>query len=316
MTPTHPVAVVFPGQGSQRKGMLAELASVYPVVVQTFEEASAALNRDLWAIAQQGDGLDRTENTQPVLLTASIALWRLLTSQVTMVPTVMAGHSLGEYSALVAAGAIPFTQAVQLVSRRGQLMQEAVPDGAGAMAAIVGLSDERVIALCETAHLQANNAVVSPANFNAEGQVVIAGNASGVAAASQLAKAEGGKAIPLAVSVPSHCPLMRAAATQFSEALHTLKLTMPSIPVVHNRTGEVAADTANILQCLQEQLYEPVRWHQSMQYIHDQFSIQTTLECGPGVVLSNLVKRLPFGWNPLGLDTPQKLEAAVKALTA
>jgi len=236
-------AFVFPGQGSQKVGMLAELAEQFSVVRDTFAEASAALGFDLWQIAQSGEGLDQTENTQPVLLTASIALWRVWLELGGIAPKYLAGHSLGEYSALVAAEAMTLADAVKLVHLRGKLMQSAVPQGTGAMAAILGLSDEKVIELCQKVNATAaGQGSVEAANYNAQGQVVIAGSTALVQQVMAEAKEQSGKAIALPVSVPSHCTLMKPAAEKFAEALEQTAIELPHLPVIQNVNAEIATD--------------------------------------------------------------------------
>ena len=228
------LAIVFPGQGSQSIGMLSELAASYPLVNETFTQASDVLGYDLWKLSQDGpeDELNRTDRTQPAMLAAGVAVWRVWQQENGALPGVMAGHSLGEYSALVCAGAMEFADAVSLVEERGRCMQSAVPAGVGGMAAILGLDDEAVADVCNRA---AESEVVSPVNFNSPGQVVIAGNAAAVQRAIDLAKEAGAKrALPLAVSVPSHCSLMRPAAEQFAERLAQTSIRTPSIPVIQN----------------------------------------------------------------------------------
>ncbi len=249
---------VFPGQGSQKVGMLAELAEQFSVVQDTFAEASSALGFDLWHIAQSGEGLDQTENTQPVLLTASIALWRVWLELGGIAPKYLAGHSLGEYSALVAAEAMTLADAVKLVHLRGKLMQSAVPQGEGAMAAILGLADEKVIELCQNASATGQGSV-DAANYNAQGQVVIAGTTALVQQVMAEAKEQSGKAIALPVSVPSHCTLMKPAAEKFAEALEQTAIELPHLPVIQNVNAEIATDVAQLRQALTAQLYQSVQ---------------------------------------------------------
>lgn len=306
-------AFVFPGQGSQSVGMLGELAVTQPLVQETFAEASDALGYDLWALTQNGpqEDLNRTDRTQPAILTASIALWRVWQSAADKQPTYVAGHSLGEYSALVAAGCINLADAVKLVEHRGQLMQEAVPAGQGGMAAILGLSDEDVLAACAEA---AQGDVVSAVNFNAPGQVVIAGSAAAVERAIEACKAKGAKrAMALPVSVPSHCALMKPAAERFAEAVEQLSWTAPSIQLVQNVSAAVPADLTVLKQDLLAQLYSPVRWVESMVFLGEQ-GVTDLVECGPGKVLSGLNKRCVKGVNTHNLDTPDALAAARAAL--
>ncbi|KHL73849.1 malonyl CoA-ACP transacylase, partial [Pseudomonas putida] len=259
------LAFVFPGQGSQSLGMLKELGAEKPVIVETFKEASEALGYDLWELVQEGpeEQLNQTDRTQPAILTASIALWRLWLEEGGAQPAFVAGHSLGEYSALVAAGSLSLKDAVKLVKRRGELMQEAVPAGHGAMAAILGLNDDDVKAICAEA---AEDEVVSAVNFNSPGQVVIAGNVAAVNRAIELCKAKGAKrALPLPVSVPSHCALMKPAADRFAEHVNAVEWKAPQIPVVQNVTAAVAADLDTLKQDLLAQLYQPVRWVECVQ---------------------------------------------------
>ena len=307
-------AFVFPGQGSQKVGMLAELAEQFSVVKDTFTEASEAVDFDLWQIAQSGEGLDQTENTQPVLLTASIALWRVWLELGGVAPKFLAGHSLGEYSALVAAEAMTLADAVKLVHLRGKLMQSAVPQGTGAMAEILGLADEKVIELCQKVNASAaGQGSVEAANYNAQGQVVIAGSTALVQQVMAEAKEQSGKAIALPVSVPSHCTLMKPAAEKFAEALEQTAIELPRIPVIQNVNAEIATDVAQLRQALTAQLYQSVQWTRSMQYLQDQ-GIQYVVECGPGTVLSNLAKRLPNIEKAFAIDSKARMEDALNAV--
>ena len=305
-------AFVFPGQGSQKIGMLAELAEQFETIQNTFNEASEAIGFDLWQIAQSGEKLDQTEFTQPVLLTASVALWRLWLELGGVAPKYLAGHSLGEYSALVAAGSLTLADAVKLVNLRGQLMQDAVPQGVGAMAAILGLEDDKVIELCHEA-TQAGEGSVQAANYNAKGQVVVAGNKERVDAVMLLAKENGGKAIALPVSVPSHCSLMKPAAEKFAEALAQTAIEMPSIPVIQNVSAEIAANVDVLRQSLTAQLYESVQWTKTLQFLQDE-GISFIVECGPGNVLANMAKRLPNIEKALPLDSKSRMEDALNTV--
>lgn len=298
-------AFVFPGQGSQKVGMLAELAEQFSGVGQTFAEASDALGFDLWHIAQSGEGLDQTENTQPVLLTASIALWRLWLDLGGLAPKYLAGHSLGEYSALVAAGSMSLADAVKLVNLRGKLMQNAVPQGEGAMAAILGLADDKVVELCQSVSALGQGSVEA-ANYNSQGQVVIAGSTASVQQVMALAKEQSAKAIALPVSVPSHCSLMKPAAEKFAEALEQTAIELPTIPVIQNVNAGIATDVAQLRQALTAQLYQSVQWTLTMQSLQDQ-GIQYIVECGPGTVLSNLAKRLPNIEKAFSIDSKSKI---------
>ena len=305
-------AFVFPGQGSQKVGMLAELAEQFSGVKETFAEASEAIGFDLWHIAQSGEGLNQTEFTQPVLLTASIALWRVWLELGGVAPKYLAGHSLGEYSALVAAGSLSLGDAVKLVNLRGKLMQDAVPQGAGAMAAILGLDDAKVVELCQQVTAQENGSVEA-ANYNAQGQVVIAGATTAVEAVMSLAKENGGKAIALPVSVPSHCSMMKPAAEKFAEALAQTDIQLPKIPVIQNVSAQAATDVDTLRQALTAQLYESVQWTKTMQLLQDQ-GISYIAECGPGNVLANLAKRLPNIEKAFPLDTQSRMEDALNAI--
>lgn len=305
-------AFMFPGQGSQKVGMLAELAEQFRGIQETFAEASEAVGFDLWNIAQSGEGLDQTENTQPILLTASVALWRLWFELGGLAPKFLVGHSLGEYSALVAGGAISLGDAAKLVNLRGQLMQSAVPQGEGAMAAILGLDDAKVVELCQQA-TQNGEGAVEAANYNAAGQVVIAGSHALVQAVMAEAKAQSGKAIALPVSVPSHCSLMKPAAEKFALALEQTAIELPSIPVIQNVNAAIATDVAQLRSALTAQLYQSVQWTKSMQFLQDQ-GIQYVAECGPGNVLANMAKRLPQIEKAFPLDTQTRIEDALNAI--
>lgn len=307
------LAFVFPGQGSQSLGMLAEIGAQQPLICETFGEASDALGYDLWALTQQGpeEQLNQTDKTQPAILAASIALWRLWLAEGGKQPAFVAGHSLGEYSALVAAGSIGFAEAIKLVERRGQLMQQAVPTGQGGMAAILGLEDADVLAACAEA---ANGEVVSAVNFNAPGQVVIAGGAAAVERAIEACKARGAKrAMPLPVSVPSHCALMRPAAEQFAEAVAALAWQAPQIALVQNVSAAVPADLDTLKRDLLAQLYSPVRWVETVQFLAAQ-GVTELIEPGPGKVLAGLNKRCVKGINTHSLETPDAFAAARAAL--
>lgn len=309
---TGSLAFVFPGQGSQAVGMLGELAAE-PLIIDTFAEASAALGYDLWALCQQGpaEQLNQTDKTQPAILTASVALWRLWCARTDVRPAFVAGHSLGEYSALVAAGSLDLAAAARLVARRGELMQQAVPAGTGAMAAILGLEDADVQAACAEV---AQGEVVSAVNFNAPGQVVIAGAAAAVERAIEACKARGAKrALPLPVSVPSHCDLMRPAAEQFAADIEAVGLRAPQIPLVQNVTATAVADLAELKQNLLAQLYSPVRWVESMVWLGEQ-GVGELVECGPGKILAGLNKRCLKGAGNHGLDTPDALASALAEL--
>ncbi|MEF1217119.1 ACP S-malonyltransferase [Photobacterium damselae] len=283
--------IVFPGQGSQAVGMLAELAEQFPIVQATFAEASEVLGYDLWALVQNGpaEDLNQTHRTQPALLTASVAIWRVWQEKGGEQPTVLAGHSLGEYSALVCVGVIDFKEAVKLVELRGQLMQEAVPAGVGAMSAIIGLDNDAIAKACADA---AEDQVCSPVNFNSPGQVVIAGNKEAVDRANALCKEAGAKrALLLPVSVPSHCELMKPAADKLAVALENMTFNTPAIPVINNADVATETDPAAIKLALVKQLYGPVRWTESVERMAAE-GIEELLEMGPGKVLTGLTKRI------------------------
>lgn len=304
------LAFVFPGQGSQSVGMLAELASAESQVEATFAEASAALGYDLWKIVAEGpaEELNQTHITQPAMLSAGIAVWRIWQAKGGATPAVMAGHSLGEYTALVAAGAIAFADAVALVAERGKLMQEAVPAGTGSMAAILGLEDAQVIEVCANA---AQGEVVSAVNFNANGQVVIAGQVAAVERAVELAKEAGAKrAVILPVSVPSHCELMKPAAEKLAERLAAITVSAPQIPVINNADVSKASDADSIRDALVRQLYSPVRWVETVQAMAGE-GVDTLIECGPGKVLVGLNKRIVKEMNTAALFDPAGFEAAL-----
>ena len=300
------LAFVFPGQGSQSVGMLADVAEKFPEIKVTFDEASEVLGVDLWALIQEGPAevLNRTDMTQPALLTASVALWRIWSEQGGASPAFMSGHSLGEYSALVCAGALDFKDAVKLVNKRGLFMQAAVPAGKGAMAAIIGLDDAAI----ETACAQAEQGeVVSAVNYNSPGQVVIAGQTDAVNRAIDLCKEAGAKrALPLPVSVPSHCALMKPAADQLAAELETITIKAPVIPVVQNVTAAVTTDPETIKANLVQQLYRPVLWVDCVNFMAGN-GIERMLECGPGKVLSGLNKRISRGLEVATVADPELL---------
>jgi len=305
---------VFPGQGSQKAGMLSELAEVHPVVVDTFALASEVLGKDLWQIAQDNpDGLlDQTHFTQPVLLATSVAIWRAWMAKQAPLPDMLAGHSLGEYSALVCAGVLSFEDAIALVHKRGQYMQSAVPAGTGGMAAIIGMDDSRIDALCRSA---AGDGVVAPANFNSPGQTVIAGDRDAVERAMAACKEAGAKrALPLNVSVPSHCALMKSAAEALAADLAAIDFKKPELPVVQNINGRASKELSEIRDNLLKQLYMPVQWVDTIYCMRD-FGIGKVVECGPGKVLGGLIKRIQPEISCFNTDTPDALTEAVDGLS-
>jgi [acyl-carrier-protein] S-malonyltransferase len=304
------LAFVFPGQGSQSLGMLAELASEFAVVKATFEEASAGAGVDLWALSQQGpdEALNRTENTQPALLAAGVAVWRVWQEQGGAAPSQLAGHSLGEYAALVCAGALSLHDAAGLVSERGRLMQAAVPQGVGAMAAILGGDDAQIAQVCAEV---AQGQVVAPANFNAPGQLVIAGHSEAVdRAIARLAEVGVRKAVKLAVSVPSHCALMRGAADELTKKFDTISWSQPKIPVIQNAEAKSYDSLEHIRAALARQLYMPVRWTDCMHAIASR-GVTRVAECGPGKVLIGLLKRIERSLDGRALGGPAELSQAL-----
>jgi [acyl-carrier-protein] S-malonyltransferase len=307
---TDSLAFVFPGQGSQSVGMLAELSELHPLVKDAFREASDGAGVDLWALSQGGpeEMLDRTEYTQPALLAAGVAVWRLWQSRGGAQPVLLAGHSLGEYSALVAAGALSLADGAHLVRLRGQLMQEAAPAGTGAMAAVLGAEDAVVVDACREA---SGDEVVVPANYNSPGQVVIGGHAAAVDRALALLAERGvRKAVKLAVSVPSHTPLMREAANRLSETMAGMRWHAPKIPVVQNVDAEVHEGVQSIRDALVRQLYLPVQWTGCVQALAARGATRIG-ECGPGKVLAGLVKRIDKSLDARALGTPADLDAAL-----
>ena len=303
------LAFVFPGQGSQSVGMLADLAAAHGDVRATFDEASQGAGVDLWALSQQGpeDQLNRTENTQPALLAASVAVWRVWQKQGGAQPTQLSGHSLGEYSALVCAGALSLHDAAALVAERGRLMQAAVPTGVGAMAAILGGDDEQIAAVCAEV---AQGQIVAPANFNSPGQLVIAGHTEAVdRALAKLAELGIRKAVKLAVSVPSHSALMREAADKLGERMTSITWQLPTIPVVQNAEARSYTSLDDIRGALQRQLYLPVRWTECVQALVSGGATRIA-ECGPGKVLAGLIKRIDKSVETRAIGTPGDLDAA------
>lgn len=305
------IACVFPGQGSQSVGMLTELSVAFPVVRETFEELSDTLGVDYWEMAQNGprEALDSTENTQPVMLAAGVAVWRAWDDNRGCRPLVMAGHSFGEYAALVCAGALQFAPAARLAQTRGRLMQTAVAEGEGAMAAILGLQDRVVIELCAQA---ARDEVVAAVNFNSPGQVVIAGHATAVKRAMALAsEVRAKRVLPLAVSVPAHCRLMEPAARELAKHLAQTPFTRPCIPVLHNADVASYEDPADIMDALTRQLYSPVRWSETIREMAGE-GAEAIFELGPGKVLTGLNKRIDRTLRGVCVQDPISLENALK----
>lgn len=307
------LAFVFPGQGSQSVGMLSGMAEAFPLVGETFEQASDALGFDLWKLVQEGpvEDLNQTHNTQPAMLAAGVAMWRVWCEQTSVRPDWMAGHSLGEYTALVCSSAISFEEGIKLVAERGRLMQEAVPAGVGAMAAIIGLENHVVVKVCADS---AEDEIVSAVNFNAPGQVVIAGNVAAVERAMVAAKEAGAKrALPLPVSVPSHCALMESAAEKLDMKLQQINIEIPKMTLIHN--VDVASHNASevIRNALKEQLFKPVRWVDAIRYMHDQ-GVTHFVECGPGKVLMGLNKRIVKEADHMTMYDPATLEKVLEQL--
>ena len=284
------LAFIFPGQGSQSLGMLSDLSDNFPIVKEVFTEASDALGFDLWALTQEDqEALNQTQNTQPAMLAAGYATYRALTSETELSPICMAGHSLGEYTALVASGSLGFTDGIKLVRTRAELMQSAVPAGVGAMAAILGLEDEVVVKVCAD---YTGEGIVEAVNFNSNGQVVIAGNKEAVDATCEAMKAAGAKrAVILPVSVPSHCSLMDDAATVFANAVEVVRFSMGDVDVLHNVDAAKATDTSDIKAKLVAQLHKPVLWTGTVKVMHN-MGVEKLVESGPGKVLAGLTRRI------------------------
>jgi [acyl-carrier-protein] S-malonyltransferase len=307
------LAFVFPGQGSQKIGMLAELASLNPTVEATFKEASDVLDYDLWQMIQQGEQADinLTERTQPMLLASSVAIWRLWNEKGGPTPAQMAGHSLGEWSALVCAGAVEFADAVKIVRARGAYMQEAVSVGEGAMAAILGLSDEVITAACDKAR---DDGIVDAVNFNAPGQVVIAGSAAAVDRAIAICKEAGAKrALALPVSAPFHTSLMQPAAEQLTELVESTTFASPTIPVIHNVTAKPEQDAKAVKSLMLEQIYKPVLWVDCILALKAA-GAEHFVECGPGRVLNGLTKRIDRDLKSLSTDDIASLDNALTSI--
>ena len=304
------IAFLFPGQGSQSVGMMDAFSEV-SVVKDTFEEASAILQQDMWQLAHAGseEQLALTTNTQPLMLISDVAIYRAWIKLGGKLPSILAGHSLGEYAALVASGALNFIDAVQLVRQRSELMQNAVPSGVGAMAAVLGLSDENIILACQNA--TAEGGVAEPANYNAPGQVVIAGDKETVERAVEEAKKLGAKrAMLLAMSTPSHCSLIKPAADLFASVLDTVSIGSTEIPVVHNENVQESSTAQDIKERLYQQLFKPVRWVETIRHIVKK-DIRIGCECGPGKVITGLNKRIDKEFQMISLASPEAMELAM-----
>ncbi len=310
------IAMLFPGQGSQSVNMLSEMAKQFPTQIETvFSAAQQCLGYDLWQLITEDSEsrLGQTEYTQPALLASSIALWNIWKTQGGHSPEFLAGHSLGEYSALVAANAIRFEDAITLVATRGRLMQEAVQEGRGGMAAIIGLPDETVKELCLSTQ---QGQILSPANFNAIGQVVVAGESAAIDRVIQLAEEKGAlMAKKISISVPSHCGLMRPAALKLQAILDTITIHPPKVPVLFNVDVQIHTTPESIRNALVQQLYSPVRWVETIQQLHT-LEVDTLVECGPGKVLSGLNKRINRQLQSFPIGTPDLLYQALEKIPA
>ena len=309
------LAFVFPGQGSQKIGMLAAAADAHASVMQTFDEAADALEYDLWSLIQSGEQeqLNMTETTQPALLACSVALWRSWRAAGGAAPATMAGHSLGEFSALVCAGALRFPEALRLVRERGAAMQSAVPVGEGAMAAIIGLDDEQIDSACRQAAASSGDTVAA-VNYNSPGQVVIAGKTAAVDAAIELCKEAGARrAMPLPVSAPFHTELMRPAGDRLAEVLETISVSAPDIPVVHNVHARAESDPVKIRALLVEQIFSPVRWTACVQAMMGR-GVERMVECGPGQVLGGLNRRIDKSLSSYTIEEPSDFTQTLEAL--
>ena len=304
------LAFVFPGQGSQKIGMLAELAEQNPIIEKTFSEASEVLGYDMWDLIQQGaqEDINLTQRTQPILLTCSVAIWRLWNEKLGATPSQMAGHSLGEWSALVCANVIDFADGLRIVEARGKYMQQAVPVGQGAMAAIIGLDDQEILNACAEA---GDLGVVDAVNFNAPGQVVIAGSNDAVERAMEICKAAGAKrALPLPVSAPFHTSLMKPAADNLAEMVNAVSFRAPEVPIMHNVHARNEQDPEAIKALMLEQIYSPVKWVDCVKQLKEG-GVSTLVECGPGKVLSGLVKRIDRDLISVATETVADFDGAL-----
>jgi len=304
------LAFVFPGQGSQKIGMLAELAEQNPIIEKTFNEASEVLGYDIWQLIQQGaqEDINLTQRTQPILLTCSVAVWRLWNEKQGAVPSQMAGHSLGEWSALVCANVIDFADGLRIVEARGKFMQQAVPVGQGAMAAIIGLDDQAILDACTEANTLG---VVDAVNFNAPGQVVIAGSNDAVERAMDICKSAGAKrALPLPVSAPFHTSLMKPAADNLAEMVNSVTFRAPEVPIMHNVHAQNEQDPQVIKELMLEQIYSPVKWVDCVKQLKKS-GASTLVECGPGKVLSGLSKRIDRDLTAVATESAADFDAAL-----
>jgi [acyl-carrier-protein] S-malonyltransferase len=305
------IAFVFPGQGSQKIGMLAELAQDHAIIKETFDQASDVLGYDMWDLIQQGeqDAINLTERTQPILLASSVAIWRLWNEHKGVQPSQMAGHSLGEWSALVCSGVVDFADGLKIVRARGQYMQQAVPVGEGAMSAIIGLDDQAILDACKNSQSQG---VVDAVNFNAPGQVVIAGSSAAVEAAMDFCKEAGAKrALPLPVSAPFHTSLMKPAADNLADLVNSVSFSAPQVPVIHNVHAQTESDPEAIKAIMLEQIYSPVKWVDCVKQLKNN-GATTLVECGPGKVLSGLTKRIDREISSLSTDNVADFTAALE----
>lgn len=307
-------AVVFPGQGSQKVGMLSELAAEHECVADVFAEASGIFEQDLWTLAQNGpaEALADTRVTQPLMFTSGVAVWRCLQSAGLGEPSAVAGHSLGEFVAMVAAGVLSFADGCLLIKHRAALMANAVPDGEGGMAALLGMEDEDVVALCQELN---GERVVEAANFNSPGQVVISGHLDALQRAVEEAKARGArKAMMVPVSVPNHSALMQDAGAKLAEMMDSVTFNQPQFPVVQNAQATAPADQAALLASLKKHVYSPVQWTRSVQALKNDYGVSTLIEAGPGKVLTGLSKRIDRSLPCLPVDSAESLTAAVNTL--
>jgi len=306
-------SIVFPGQGSQSLGMLSDLNNNFPVVNEIFHEASDAINVDLWKIVNEDlEALNLTENTQPAMLAAGYATYKILSEEMSLAPVSMAGHSLGEYSALVASNSLNFFDAIRLVRKRGQLMQSAVPKGAGSMAAILGLEDDLIIEECNRA---SEKGVVEAVNFNSPGQVVIAGEKEAVAYACELLKESGAKrALILPVSVPSHCSLMKEAANEFKNSIENVDIRMNDVKVIHNVDADYSDNIEEIKSKLVEQLYMPVLWTSSVKKMKE-LGVEKLIETGPGKVLAGLTRRIDKSLSASAIIDVSSLKSTIEEMS-